>query len=491
MKRIQHWLPVTLLIILTVSWLAAPSSACYTVVVGKDASTQGCVIVGHNEDDAAPQVVNHHKIGRVKHPPGAKVKLLGGGEVDQVPETWAYFWEEMPGMLFSDSFLNEWGVCVTSDNCPSREDKPVLTDGGISKDLRFLIAQRATTAREGVALAAQLVERFGYDHPGRTYIIADPKEGWLFCAVNGKHWLAQRVPDDQVAMVANTYSIRQVDLKDTANVKASTDIVRYAKKRGWYNPKKEAFDFAAAYADPEVATDSSNVCRQWAGLNYLTTKPRSPHQELPFSLVPKGKLGVAEVTNILRDHYTGTDFYQPGQDANPHSGSIGTICNETTQTSFVAELRGDGSKVPVEMGLVYWVTLGPPCTSVYLPFHFGMEDFPSCYVTATESPTISNWQARVSTPFEADARQAYWTFSGFHHWVFEDYTNLRKPMGEFVRQFQNRAFIMRDNLEATWLRPNHAPGLTQPALFQAMVTNYNYGLYLQAIEGMREVLPEK
>ena len=35
----------TLLVLLSLSWLSIPSSACYTIVVGKEASAEGCVLV--------------------------------------------------------------------------------------------------------------------------------------------------------------------------------------------------------------------------------------------------------------------------------------------------------------------------------------------------------------------------------------------------------------------------------------------------------------
>src|SRR5690606_23076310 len=104
--------------------------------VGKDASADGCVLVGHNEDDYPPQVVNHYKVPRQMHGPGATVALRNGAVLEQVEQTWAYLWSEMPGMLFSDTCVNEWGVTVTSDGCPSREDRPEITDGGIGWMLR-------------------------------------------------------------------------------------------------------------------------------------------------------------------------------------------------------------------------------------------------------------------------------------------------------------------------------------------------------------------
>ena len=214
----------------------ASTQACFSVVVGKNASADGGVIMAHNEDDAGPQLVNHHKVPRRTHAPGTKVTLLNGGQLDQVEQTWAYIWSEMPGLHYSDSYVNEWGVAIASDGCPSREDRPELTDGGIGFKLRRLVAQRARTAREGVQIAGKLVERFGYVASGRTYVICDPHEGWLFCAVNGKHWLAKRVDDNEVAMVANTYSIRHADPSDPQDCLASDDFITYAVWRGWYDP---------------------------------------------------------------------------------------------------------------------------------------------------------------------------------------------------------------------------------------------------------------
>lgn len=43
-----------LAVIFTLLVPALPCRACFSIVVGKNASAEGCVIVGHNEDDDAP-----------------------------------------------------------------------------------------------------------------------------------------------------------------------------------------------------------------------------------------------------------------------------------------------------------------------------------------------------------------------------------------------------------------------------------------------------
>ncbi len=451
---------------------SVPAWACFSIVVGKNASADGCVLVGHNEDDEAPQIVNHHKVPRRIYPAGATVTLRDGGVLQQVPESWSYIWSEMPGMLFSDSYVNEWGVTVCSDNCPSREDRPELTDGGIGWDLRRLVAQRAKTARKGVLLAGRLVERFGYVDSGRTYIIADPNEGWLFCVINGKHWLARRVPDDEVAMVANTYTVRTVALKDTGNVLASKDILEYAKSRGWYDPAAGAFDFAAVYANPQAANHPNNTGRQWSGLRYITTETLTPGPNLPFSVVPRNKLGAADVMQILR-HDKETESGPVPAD----SPFLCSLCSGATQTSFVAQLRRG---VSAEIGIVYWVCLASPRTSFYIPFHFGIADFPIGYRLESQRPTARAYSRKVRAEFAADPQEAFWTFSNFR----DKMDGRGAPAMERLRAEQQRierdaATIQRPIEEAAYrLYEDHNTTALR------LLENYSKGVYMSTLEAM-------
>ncbi|MFC1761495.1 membrane dipeptidase [Planctomycetota bacterium] len=462
---------------------AAPGKACFSIVVGKHASKEGSVIVAHNEDDSGPQVVNHHKVPRHYHKPGTKVILRNGGQLDQVEWTWAYLWSEMPGMRFSDSFVNEWGVCVTSDNCPSREDRPEITDGGINAMLRHLVAQRARTAREGVQLAGQWVERFGYTDAGRTYVICDPEEGWLFCVVKGKHWLAQRVPDSDVAMVANTYTVRQVDVSDSANVLASEDIVSYASERRWYDPDSDgAFDFAAAYADPGSASHPSNFGRQWTGLDYVAAAAVPSDPDLPFSVAPKKKLCVTDIMQILRHKHTKTERCATGQaDTRPTMDC--SICQGSTQTSFVAQLRKD---LPADMGLVFWMCLSQPETSVFIPYYFGISSFPPGFNTVSERPSQTVYNNKIKTSFQANPLEAFWTFVNFRDKVehLPDVTKTR-VLTE-AQALEARALSMQSSLEEAAYRL-YSRNRAEAA---ELLTNYSGGLYLSSLKMLAQTVDQ-
>lgn len=453
-----------------------PTRACFSIVVGKNASADGSVLVGHNEDDGAPQIVNHHKLSRQTYSAGTRLSLQTGGSLEQAPQTWACIWSEMPGMAFSDSYLNEWGVTVCSDNCPSREDRPSLTDGGIGRDLRRVVALRARTAREGVLLAGRLVERFGYADSGRTYIIADPNEGWFFCAINGKRWLARRVPDDEVAMVANTYTVREVDLRDESNTLASKDIVQYATSRGWYNPASGTFDFAGVYANPKAASHFNNIGRQWSGLQYVTSQPLKAGPNLPFSVKPRQKLGVADVMQILRHDKEGESGTMPAD-----SPFLCALCSGATQTSFVAQLR---TGFPRDIGLVYWVSLASPRTSFYVPFHFGVGGFPAGYKGVSDRPTSEYYDRKVQAKFVPDHREAFWVFSNFRDKMD------RKDLSAMERLKVEQRRVEQNAIEAQ--RPvEDAAGRvyeTDKAAAGRLLENYSKGVYLSAMEAMAATL---
>jgi len=462
-------LAIITVLTLTVTLPTTPCRACFSIVVGKEASADGYVITAHNEDDTAPQIVNHHKVPRRKHSADETVTLLNGGKLEQVEQTWSYIWSEMPGMLFSDSYINEWGVSVTSDNCPSREDKPEITDGGIGYMLRRLIAERAKTAREGVLLAGKLVERFGYIDSGRTYVICDPEEGWLFCVVNGKHWLAQRVSDNEVAMVANTYTIRKVDLSDGGRFLASADIITYAQSRGWYNAERHGqFDFAAVYANPMSASHPSNIGRQMAGLNYVLAKPITSGSILPFSVVPRRKIVAGDLMQILR------------HDSSPAEGSaeLGRpICSEATQTSFVAQLR---RTKPIDVGIVYWMCLACPRTSFYIPFHFGISEFPPGFSLQSQRPSKESYDEKVNSPFEADSSQAFWTFSNFRDKVGSSSAETVARVKALAGQVETKALAGQKGIE-------DVAGMlyaTDKTASGTVLASYSKRIYESALEAM-------
>ncbi|MBN2592973.1 MAG: C69 family dipeptidase, partial [Sedimentisphaerales bacterium] len=355
--------------ILAVGLFASSAVGCYAVVVGKDASTDGAVLLGHNEQNYGQRFLNFRKVPRIEHEAGEMVRLLGGAEIPQVKESYAFLWSENPGLQFSDGYLNEWGVAVVSDGCPDRAEdlqklqkEGQLVKGGISYMLRRLIAERAKTAREGVQVAGELIEQVGYPS-SRTLVIADSTEAWLLSMSRGKHWVAQRVPDDGVVLLPNIYVIDKVDLKDTRNFLCSPDLIEYAIKKGWYNPAGgEEFDFSKAYGQPQKPLMDE---RQWRGQCLVIEEKikKEPDRKLPYSVKPAHKLSIKDVVAILRFH------------------GEGSLCNNATQEAAVFQLR---SNMPADIGCVYWRCSAEPCCSILTPWYCGITETPKEYYQAVD-----------------------------------------------------------------------------------------------------------
>ena len=399
------------LMALLLSWPVCRAWACYAVIVGREASTDGSVLVAHNEQNGGRRILNFRRIPRRQFPSDSVVVLRRGGRVPRVEQTWAFLWSENPGLEFSDAYLNEWGVAVVSDGCRTREDgydtlvrREEIRDGGIGYMLRRLVAQRARTAREGVILAGELVERFGYVDSGRSYVVADPREAWLLSVVRGRRWVAQRVPDDAVVVLPNIHIIGEVDLDDTANFLGSPDLITYAVQRGWFDPNRgDPFNFRKVYRKNR---DDPPDPRRWRGRQLAAgcRQPWPPESPPPLGIKPKEKLTVAALIDVLR--FTRTP---------------GTLSTPSTQEGAVFQLRGE---MPPAIGCVYWRTTAEPSLSVLTPWYLGISRTPEDYYRPVDVRMQLSLDHHFEPPrgtFDENPESAWWKFKTLQDIVREDY----------------------------------------------------------------------
>ena len=413
-----------------------PAYACYTVVVGRDVSVDGSVLVGHNEQNVGDRFINFRKVPRLKYDDSAVVNLRAGGHIAQVKETHAFLWSENPGIPFSDSYMNEYGVVVVTDGCPDRGEDPdklesqgQLRDGGIGYMLRRLVAERAKTARQGVQIAGSLIDEVGYCS-SRTLVIADSREGWVLSMTRGKQWVAQRVPDDKVVVVPNVYIIKRIDLSDKDNFVASENLVDYAVEKEWWPTGKKPFVFSKAYSQPrEVLMDP----RQWRGQCMVTGKrvPHEPDRQLPFAVKPAKKLTVKDVVGILRNH----------EDV--------AICRSDIQEGSVFQLR---SNLPPAIGCVYWRTSAEPCTSVLTPWYCGITDTPKEYykpVDVRRQLTLEHHFSDTPGRHDADSDLAWWVFKRLQDRINAQDEEAFDANRLFWDNFEARLFARQPGLEKT------------------------------------------
>lgn len=443
--------PIVGLILLVISsllLLSVREDNSFTIIAGKNTTKDGTVILAHNQGQPGENVfVNVHKISGKFHRYPQKILLKNGGVVLQAQKTVGFLWFEIPGTEFGDSYMNENGVVIASNTCRSREDKPGLTNGGIGFMLVRIMAEQAASARQAVEIAGRLIQQFGYYGPGQCYAIADSNEAWLLQVVKGKHWAAKRVPDDQVAVVANRFTIDTVDFTDKNNCVGSPGLIQYAVQRGWYNPQTHGeFEFARVYADPENYKAEENVLRQWRGTSLLARKKFKPDSSLPFSFKPKGKIEITDLYKILRDHYEGSEYnldpeYKKGS---PHAIQKQPICSKDTRYAFVAQLR---KKLPQEIANLVWVAFHRPDTNAFSPWYFSITTPPEgCTYGNSETALLSHFKP-PKTLFTFNPRYAYWSYAKLSQLVEQGYRERFKLTRKEWRNFENYVLKMRRKME--------------------------------------------
>lgn len=461
--------------------------ASTSIIVGKKASKDGSVLLGHNQDCIGKCIVNAWCIPGEDHETESKVQLMSGKEIPQIKKTWGYIWFQFYGEKFSNCMINEMGVTITSNPCLSREDNPSLTDGGISLMLEKLLAERATSAREAVQIGGSLLDQFGYNDSGKTLILCDQNEAWILSIVFGKHWIAQRVPDDELVVVANNYVIRNVNFHDSTNfIFSKNDILQYAITRGWYDPSKErSFDFNKVYAKQSgyftPAIERKLNMRQWRGYQLLAKKPfdeKMARQDgLPFSMKAKGKIDIVEVIRVLRDHYENTQYElandfrlvlnKPSNEhhiastlpkelkLNPNNTTERTICSIATQFSYCAQLR---NWLPINLGSLLWVCYGRPDCNLYIPWYIGITKIPDGYnmMSDIQNP-VDAMKININTHsnlFSYNPTTAFWIFNELENIVDLNYNQSFPIVQTHWEPFEEKIFSFQKDFEISALQFN-------------------------------------
>lgn len=442
---------------------------CFSILIGNEATMDGSVMLVHNEDDWGDRVVNWYKVPKqFKTFEGDSISFKRGHKIAQTAKTNAYLWLEIPELEFSDSYLNEYGVVVVSNACKSREDKPELVSGGIGYWLRRIIAERAKTAREAVEIAGALIDNVGYAASGRTYSIADTNETWMLSVVNGKHWVAQRIPNKHLAIIPNYYTITNVDLSDEQNFLGSPDLIEYAIERSWYDPNvDEEFNFRKAYSDQDNLENIGNKARYWVSINAFSQKQYKLGDDFPFSFMPKKNIELEDVFEVMRNHYEGTDLYDTSEikGNNPHKQEAKTVCSETNQYGFVAQLRNN---MPVDVGALLWFAPRRPCTQAFIPIYSGLQSVPDNLAVVDYDMALDTHFNTIND-FNAYAKShEYLVFDKKAKQINANYKHLIIKRKDEIRDIEKKLLAKQKKLEKKLLKLYN----TNPKKVRKKVTHY-------------------
>ena len=484
-----------------VLYSARGAVACTTLIAGKGTTHDGSILFAKTEDDLPHDVDYLWWVERQTFAEGETVPLQAGGFLPQVTETYAYLWDQCPRTSFSNHLVNEWGVAFGSNGCSSKEDsveevqtRGGIKDGGLGFMLRFILAQRAKTAREAVELAAELLDEYGYNASGRNLNIVDPNEAWQLQMVRGKQYVARRVQDDEVALIANTFSIRRVDCHDQQNFLCSPRLIEYAIERGWYDPSTDGeFDFAFAYASNEAHRGSINTRRHWLMAKTLDEHfplswKEADDGRMPVSVKPGGKISLSDVMAIMRSHFEGTDLdTSNGYAASPYRLDSRPVCTYFTHRTTVVQQRG---WLPADIGTVIWRALGQPCASGFVPWYLGVREIPEKLQRAPEDLSRSE-RALLDFHFNPpsddhgfDRQSASCVFGVLGGLVDANYLAVHRHVRSRWTAFEQKAFELQPAVDAAAIKLHGQ----DPELARSFLALQSRALVLESIAVARELI---
>ena len=434
-----------------------PMQSCTSIMVGKKASTDGSVITSHTcdgryrtwmtvepaADHPKDALVAIHKGTAHTVSPDDTTGVRLAGYIPQVPHTYAYLNSAYPCMNEKQLAIGE-----TTFGGPDTLRNPHAMF--LIEELERIVLQRCSRARDAVLLIGDLVRQYGYADGGECITIADRDEIWQLEILGSGHdqigavWVAQRVPDDHVAVSANIPRIGRLMPTDSKNFLCSDNVQAVALRYGLWDGKGE-FLFWKAY-NPEYAQGRNFREREYFILNTLVPSAHLSYDQpqLPFSLRPDSLVSARQVMALLRSTYEGTDMdmcqniKMPKKSkmpdgtlridtvispvANPWITSTmmntintiapGTIDFKRTVSvawcsySFVAQLRG---WLPDPVGGVCWVAFDNPGQSPHIPIFSGTTALPSAFAACGQkayNPEAVIWKFRRANKLATLAWQA-------------------------------------------------------------------------------------
>ncbi|AVK62973.1 dipeptidase [Lactobacillus sp. CBA3606] len=403
-----------------------PYSACTSILVGKNATADGSTMIGRNEDSRAAWakklVVHAHaefttaptfKSADVAHPfeltlPKIRAKYTA------TPE-----WTPKFG-LFEEDGINEYGVAMSATESAYCNTRVLAADpyvqNGIGEEAMVTVTlPYIHSARAGVERLGHIIETAGtYETNG--ILFSDAEEVWYMETGAGHYWVAQRIPDDAYAVVANQLAIQEIDLADHENflyAKGIRDFVVDHQLASMTN----GLNFREVFGTADVSDQHYNTPRVWDGQRYFSPEiDQTPESfNLPFIQRANRLIHIDEAQHFLASHYEGTPFDPVGGGTDADKHRYRPISLAKTQESHVLQIRPD---YPTAISGIHWLAMGVAAESVYVPFYAGADTTPAAYQLATE---------------KFDPQSAYWIFKHVGVLVDAHYHDLH-PKLQAVQQ---------------------------------------------------------
>ena len=395
--------------------------ACTTILVGRKASYDGSTIIARNDDgmfEAKKVIVTtsdkqfkkyKSKIGHLEiELPKNPLKYTSIPNIDKTRGLWpacgineANVSMTATETITSNPLVYAADPLVRYEKAKSKKEKDKI--GGIGEeDLVTLVLPYIKTAREGVIRTGKLLEKYGtYEMNGMAF--ADEKEIWWLETIGGHHYIAVRVPDDEVVMMPNRFGLDHFDLNDAlgkqTNNMCSKDMKEFIKNNHLDANNNGKFNPRLVFGSHSDSDHIYNTPRSWYMLKYFAPrkydfdKDYTPiSDDIPFSVKPEKKVTIEEVKYILNSYFQGTD-YDPYLKTDV-AGKYRTIGVPNTDCCGILQIRG---YMPKPIQAVQWLSLGGSTFTACIPMYTNVSRFPKFYSQGSSKPSTDDyyWASRL------------------------------------------------------------------------------------------------
>jgi len=474
----KHFLVLLYIFLLIFNVFFAETWACTSILVSKGASKNNSVMITYACDG---EFHPHARITHAaNHQPGDSMEIRHWngkilGKIAQPVHTY-----KVVGLM------NEHQLVIGETTFSGREE--LRNPQGLLPywTLMNLTLQRARAAREAVKIMGQLVEEYGYRSTGETFSIGDPNEAWIMEMIGpgpggaGAEWVALRIPDGYISCHANKSRIGTFPLNDPENCLYSRNVISFAIKKGYYDPKSgRPFRFNDAYCPDTPRNRRYSDTRVWsifrraAPSQYFSPgyhRGDAQAKSYPLWIKPDQKLGVSDVFSLMRDHYEGTPFdMTKGIDAGPYgspnrwrpiSWKVDSVeyawerpvSTQQTGFSFVSQSRRG---LPAGVGGVLWYGLDDTYTSCYMPLYCSINELPE--------------ELTVGSLAEFNWDSAWWIFNLVANYANLKYSYMIKDIQKVQAELEGHMLAIQPAVEATAARL----AKQNPALAEQFLTDYS------------------
>ncbi len=352
---------------------------CFMLLVGKDASKDGSVLLAHNNDLSGIEASHVVKYPGKINSSYDVVTFPSGLTIPESKEIFTWLTLKITkGFEEGDAVaINEHGVAIAggvalkSDRNMRAIEADPLIDSGLTGGVRYVALQRSRTARECVKILGELYNQYGVTYPSGVGI-ADTSEIWYVESGGGFSWAAVRIPDSCYWVQANGYRIGLVNPADTINYYCSPGLLEFCWNNGLWKPESKEFNFAEAFGGGRVEKNHKpfyDTRRVWQAVKILSPSQtyRSDERNFQQFFVPDIKISLEACFSVLRNRYEGSEFEfiidDSGEDGERPIASWNAV-----HTNVIQLYPGE----PIDHTALLWAGLGPPKTCLYVPFLFGI-----------------------------------------------------------------------------------------------------------------------